>query len=129
MIDTVELRIGNLIYEQVLGNISIVGTYGKIVYAKKDGNTYSLTDEYISPIELTEDILIKCGFEYVKNEEMSECLGGDMSLYKKNKIEIFLPEGSCNVLMNYEFENRVQYLHQLQNLFYCLTGKELEITL
>lgn len=73
--------------------------------------------ERIKPIELTEEILLKCGFvkcSYIDNHY--NVLG--MVIWNCNEMFI------CN-------KNGVQlkYLHQLQNLYYCLVGKELEINL
>lgn len=68
-------------------------------------------------ITLTEELLLKCGFE--------------KDMYERHWIK-----GLCVHLGNNEFyvfyeQGRVfvKYLHQLQNLYYALTGKELEIKL
>jgi hypothetical protein len=69
------------------------------------------------PIELTAEVLEKAGFEYSDN-------GDDFDTWK-NKIEIWEhDEGFCH---SYEYGGDVNYLHQLQNLYYCLTQTELQI--
>jgi hypothetical protein len=63
--------------------------------------------ENIKPIELTEEILFKCVFAL-------------------NHVFLYKHEGSFwHDTLNGSIE--IKYLHQLQNLYYILTGKELEI--
>lgn len=73
------------------------------------------------PIELSEDILIKCGFKndgtYMVFDWLRWCNGFIQVDYGDD-------EGYWIQMVGY-----YKYLHQLQNLFYCLSGKELEITL
>lgn len=81
------------------------------------GQMYKNTD----PIPLTPEILEKSGFihevhddtSYYKNSELWFChIGEDWHL--ANGAQTFKP---------------FQHLHQLQNLYYALTGKELDIKL
>ena len=77
--------------------------------------------EEFEPILLTHDILEKCGFEIAgANDQYSS--------YKKEPITIrFVTDNSIRVnISGREFV--CQYLHQLQNLYFDLTGEELEIT-
>lgn len=67
----------------------------------------------IKPIQLTEKILLKCGFVYdgmYRIKGMSIWMCNDMFLCYKNGVII-------------------QHLHQLQNLYFALTGEELKIEL
>lgn len=95
-------------------------------------------DEIIkNPIPLTEEILLKCGFEKV-----STML--DLPIYEIGVMPTFIIEKFteisdyftlryCDVITRKLGESYricdVKYLHQLQNLIYCLTGKELEVKL
>lgn len=74
----------------------------------------------IHPIPLTEEILLKHGFEKSSdifydehNWIMIRFIGNGLFFYQKGEYDI------C----------KLQYLHQLQNLFFILTGQELEIKL
>lgn len=70
--------------------------------------------EYINPITLTEKWLVKFGF--TKNSYMG------FNWYEKNKVDVYINEDGS-------FENygdaKVDYVHQLQNLYFALTGEEL----
>ena len=84
------------------------------------GNWVSWDEEKLTPIPLTEEILLKCGFE--KDRFGNYSLGLFELLYNDIIGFRFSMEGQwC-----YE---EIKYLHQLQNLFYSLCGKELEIKL
>lgn len=74
---------------------------------------------YLEPIELTEDILIKCGFKKSQFLNITFDLNG--FIITNNGNGFILSTGIFNV--------KVKYLHQLQNLIYSLTGEELTIKL
>ena len=123
-----ELRIGNLIIGWS-GNVEIIKS---IVESKTwSGGFYALTDinktgiRELKPIPLTEEILLKAGFDNLGeygfgigefHMESTDNLRGD-----------FLSKYVYRVISRKIIE--IQYLHQLQNLYFSLTGKELEINL
>lgn len=84
----------------------------------------------LNPIPLTEEWLLKFGFE------ISTLSNGVKFIYLNYFLSLVICE-SCSgmhlVLSRYEngslvdFAVRVHYVHQLQNLFFALTGKELEL--
>ena len=79
--------------------------------------------ELFEPIPLTEEILLKCGFK------------------KKNGYKFVLHNSHFSLVMidsikreDYAFSHynlwvNLEYVHQLQNLYFALTGQELEINL
>mgnify|MGYP003656513470 FL=1 len=70
------------------------------------------------PIPLTEEWLVKFGFEYDVLEEF---------YFEINDIRgQFYEEENSFELDHYELAN-CYYVHQLQNLYFALTGQELEI--
>ena len=71
-------------------------------------------DDY-KPIPLTEEWLLKFGFEY--ND-----LNGDSGLWKIPPFQIY---GKYNQFI-YDYRLDVNYVHQLQNLYFALTGEELQ---
>lgn len=92
-------------------------------------------DDYISlsdtdPIPLTEDILVKCGFENV-----SEDANGRQFKYTISEVMVlYIVPGISGAYLWYSSDagettlSKLEYkcLHQLQNLIYSLTGQELE---
>jgi hypothetical protein len=68
------------------------------------------------PIPLTEEWLLKFGFEYSD-------LNGDSGLWKIPPFQIY---GKYNQFI-YDYRLDVNYVHQLQNLYFALTGEELTI--
>jgi len=84
----------------------------------------------LSPIPLTPEVLEKCGFVPNAIGQLAiEVLGIDTHLEL-----ITINDGYCYVNLNQVNEfgnsqnvaiNRIQYLHQLQNLYFALTGEEL----
>jgi hypothetical protein len=74
------------------------------------------------PIELTAEVLEKAGFRHEVHDDTSFYIKGKIWL-SHNDDEWFLPGIYEDMCKHFKF------LHQLQNLFYCLTGEEINITL
>lgn len=79
-------------------------------------------------IPLTPEWLERCGFEKFEDEY------ADIKVWSKSLIEIALKDGkfylhaSCtDPWYNQCIGEPIEYLHQLQNLFFALTGGELQI--
>lgn len=76
----------------------------------------------LSPIPLTEEILLKCGAKKKKYGVMYMSVKGFTIEFELIKNNIY---GSYLEMIGLD----IQYLHELQNLFFALTGKELEVNL
>lgn len=140
MISANELRIGNWFkngnnFYQSTGVLKL-GSYYKSITGHGDIFAYY---EALEPIPLTEKILLKCGFEKIltfnewRRNKILKHEHFNFPLYEHEKINMYLyPFFGGNFLfyngctMNV---SHMPYLHQLQNLYYALTGKELEINL
>lgn len=115
-----ELRIGNLvktIYRE-LGVLSITQIRSYVIYSNKTGG---ISFNSIVPIPITEKWLIDLGFS--KNRTIH--LGIDKSF---NSLQI---TNDLDVLVydiNRDFVSlkKIRYVHELQNLYFAFTGKELE---
>lgn len=117
-----DLRIGNWI-KQAFGYCQVRGTAKNAIWLNDEGGPV-LIDSFmlIEPIPITEDILLKCGF-YQKNNLF---ILKDITLQLINcGTEIDNHLGF--VLLG--FNNEIKYVHQLQNLYFALTGEELIIEL
>lgn len=99
-------------------------TYG--ICISTDDIRYSGISQFIHfviPIPLTEGLLLKCGF--VKADCFYYTYRCSFTLWYDN-----FNDGSYNALSGTNHIARnIKYLHQLQNLYYALTGKELEVQL
>ena len=77
--------------------------------------------EEFEPIPLTRDILEKAGFEIIDaNDQYSN--------YKKESLTIGVMGDNSIRLKIGDREFICEWLHQLQNLYFDLTGDELEVT-
>jgi hypothetical protein len=116
-----ELRIGNLIKWDSTGDIEKVV---KIGY----NNVNNVHESDLQPIPLTEEWLAKFGFRPLNDHEFSlwvdewECL----SLYAEPYPKSFVI-GLSRGLKDIWNKSNIQNLHQLQNLYFALTGQELTI--
>lgn len=121
MINANELRIGNIIRDEH-GTVHIIDKYDFI----EELTIYGFNFEKCNPIPLTEEWLLKFGFEN-KNEYF------DIVTYS-NEICISLKDEEFSLYIRidedsyYSFEwTKINFVHQLQNLYFALTGKELEL--
>ena len=131
MIQANELKIGNLVYYN--GNHKEVGIvtslqpkfYPKYCETSKDifiglnqrhDIVYNVKD--IQPIPITEEWLLKFGF-------VENCYQ-DRFENKFIRVECNKTRGKTELWI--ENIPHIKYLHQLQNLYFALTGEELQIT-
>ena len=145
---TSELRIGNLIngiyydfvnedeYEEIeKETICTVATLDSTdmcdyrIYVESEADIETFSD--FQPIPLTEEWLIKFGFEKL-NTKMSDCFVFQKGLWRvaiKDDIE----QNNAWVLWHERISpptwclSRFEYVHQLQNLYFALTGEELKL--
>ena len=136
MIKANELRIGNIVTAPVLPKsqdkcyhvITNIGDNYACMINLPDGFSQLMPFEDIEAIPLTEEILLKCGFdrwetEKAINYKLSNLMRFSFVQSGKNKGVIYL-----NIAGVLNFSD-MKHLHQLQNLYFALTGKELKIKL
>jgi hypothetical protein len=122
MIQAKELRIGNLItdfYFPSLPSIVVeIQSYGFIVTNYNDG----LLNVDAEPIPLTHEILLNCGFEkinsYWVNKRNIDCHIVLIDALTRYMVSVTGPFGMVTL-------KSINSVHQLQNLYYALTGEEL----
>lgn len=111
-----ELRIGNWVINNYLKpdyetNKDPIGwNYYKI----ECGGDIEDYEDY-EPIPLTEEILLKCGFEKL-----------GLIKYELNGVVLNIKWSSYFI---HRFDTEIKHLHQLQNLYFALKGEELKIKL
>ena len=125
MIQPQELRIDNLISD-INGNLCLVKTIREdLIIAKHYGVGYCLGDkEQFNKVELTEEWLLRFGFE--KAPLVDKYLKGYFTYDSKLKYFTYFTDiedgGYENIIIQKE---KLKYVHQLQNLYFALTGEEL----
>lgn len=121
-----ELRIGNLVKEIDFNRIGVVKTIGKDRFSiKLEKITLACSIKIIKPIPLTEEWLLKFGFAKQCDYLYFDFENGNISFNDEIKKGISLCIGTyCS--SGLAFEN-IKHVHQLQNLFFALTGEELKL--
>ena len=123
-----ELRIGNWVYQDyVKENVTVSGLYessDECWYNIHNGESRGPIQSF-KPIPLTEEWLIKFGFED-DNGEIELQLGNYTGAYlwfNNVSKQLRLVSGDGKFLSH----DKLKYVHQLQNLYFALTGEELTI--
>lgn len=113
--DARELRIGNYVISKLAGLIQV-----QYIPANIDISNYE-------PIPLTEEWLIKFGFEKIYESEFRVKYDLEKDLrfgFNKNKSLKNTPEGLSFIGCTY---THIKYVHQLQNFYHALTSEELTL--
>jgi len=136
---TTDLRIGNRFNIKTrFGETELVTVWGISNYNSghiidEDYSAFGL-DELI-PITITEKQIVKLGFEKVENPNNIKLLDGlfhknrnynydEVRFYKNGRIDFRIGSyKKANAI--YKNDKRPKYVHQLQNLYFALTGSEL----
>lgn len=147
MIQAKELRIGNLV--SLFDFTATVNHLGKSTMGYTvDGINTSATYEVLNPIPLTPEILKMCGFKHGMVEgvtrlrdadDFSEDEGDthywDLRVPKNDKVEglstfNLVKFGDDDLTFSCQWLRvKLYYLHELQNLYFWLTGIELNVQL
>lgn len=116
--NTNELRIGNILTDLTTGKPVRFKSFAVLSFVAINQSAYA-------PIQLTKDILLKCGFE--KYDEIYEIKAGStmLSLTAPHTLGEW-QNCFCWVYDQYKLVH-IPSLHQLQNLYFALTGEELTI--
>lgn len=120
MLEAKDLRQGNYVYfngkNKKIGSVYFI--FDKTVALNQRHDVfYDL--KYLEPIPLTEEILLRLGFE----KELD-------NFYRKNKIcmiEILFHDNGIIVSSQSVCLSSVKYLHDIQNLYYSLYKQELTL--
>ena len=129
-----ELRIGNYVTNKWNSSFMLVDSInekGIDLRIEDDGNWPELavhkiepyyTFDELKPIELIEELLLKCGFVFNDNAYFS-------TPRRNDSIKIVGYDGHYYFIVNKLKSIRIKHLHQLQNLYFALTNQELKIKL
>lgn len=116
-----ELRIGNIV-EWNRKPFKVCSISMDIV----ENELWSKPLQEIHPIPLTEEILTEwCGYKREVEDFFVNDANADCSVY-------LFASSSCRLAVGYDeyaIGEIIEYLHQLQNLYFALSGEELQIKL
>jgi hypothetical protein len=111
-----ELRIGNYVNSEKYNTAKVDAIIFDAIFVDGFDEPEELTD--ISPIPLTEDWLLKFGFVEV-GDRYYDWIKGEIGFAND------IPDASYD-LVSYDFHDcKIKYVHELQNLHFSLTGKEI----
>mgnify|MGYP003626317691 CR=1 FL=1 len=105
-----ELRIGNYVLDNSKNIKKVSNIFENTIYTQSAGK------QFYYPITLTEEWLFNFGFEKLEGWD-------DLFYFQTGKFQVY----SHNV-SGYEYDGfNIKHVHQLQNLYFALTNKELTI--
>lgn len=123
MIEAKEIRLGNWVKIRGEYEVQVINLIGKEWFSYQEQNACDWKDT--EGIPLTPEILLAVGFEKI-NSNVPNLHRLPFDKYKQLRWSTI--DGLCVETIKsgwlWQFEH-IKYLHQLQNLYYSLTGKEL----
>ncbi len=124
MVQAHELRIGNMVeYNSIFYEVwSIDKDYLELDSEAADSHADNIKTLSANPIPLTPEILEKYGFDYDASYDVPKVQKGNLVLFGYEN------EFGANFGHVTQLDVHVKYLHQLQNLYFALTGEELTPT-
>ncbi len=150
MIDAKELRIDNyvhLINSDTFYRITEIG-YSEIEYPRYEASGISSEAvfrtyiENLNPIPITEELLLKSGFKKIRNRitfRIVPRISYELKYKPKDRNDacflVFVKDnGEFNHVVPADNDKECSFvpiksIHQLQNLYFAMTGKELEVNL
>lgn len=123
------VRIGNslLLYGEAV-KVTEIGFKGDDYYLRIEGSKNGYYIDQFEPIRLSEDLLLNNGFKKRGQFWL------DLYLDEITKLTLsWHPDGRIDFRMSMNKSSfdisHIKYLHQLQNLCYCLVGYDLNVNL
>lgn len=109
-----EIRLGNFFKDVTIRTIGLTSVTG-------DDNNMQIGYDELIPIALTPQILSNSGFTAI-----------DSQTYRKEYLFVYFQNGYFNVRVkrpNGIIPAEYRYVHQFQNLYFAITGQEIEVHL
>lgn len=116
-----DLRIGN--YVELESGIEIQIIAGNLIYIENG-------ELAVYSVELTEEWMLKFGFTYTKPGIQGADMWQWLGFWRIIKNESIVLRGNnpmLGLILGGYFNTHILYVHQLQNLYFALTGEELTI--
>jgi len=118
-----EIRIGNFLHHSEMGMVEVIAIGKDYIHCVFNGETFYESIRCFSPIPLSEEILLKAGFYTTTWDNHSTYR---FLFCSSAAIVISLEHGYIEI-GDLTLDVEIKFLHSLQNLYFALTGKELDI--
>ena len=133
-ITTSDLRLGNWLYytKETMFPMQVYALGNDWVQLDFEGNesdVFENTDKEIYPIPITKELIVKSLNSEILGDDYSVKLGDYRYIYFRINNDGYISIDFFNYDDNSENEicDGIRCVHELQNLYHALTGKELEI--
>lgn len=110
-----QIRIGNYLLGKCIDDLDDRKEWWEIYKIQDAEHLMGIKEDWDKPVELTEEILLKCGFKIGNKYSNEDARIGDFVITFGDNF--------------YYKKTQIKHLHQLQNLYFAITGFELEINL
>lgn len=132
-----ELRIGNYVrIDEGIGRVTFImdknfcNEYANddynITVEMGDGIFREEEEDKVEGIPLTEEILLNCGFEYINDDNKEAGLISPADELG-NRFRIIHFDNDFRMILNTWDYLPIKYIHELQNLFFIIARKDLNI--
>lgn len=99
-----------------------------ITIEMEDGTFREEEEDKVEGISLTEEVLLTCGFEYINPDNKAiGMLSPDDGRGNRNRIKYF--DSNFRMILNTWDYMPINYIHEVQNLYFAIANKELNIQL
>jgi len=124
-----EVRLGNYYFYHIVDKYDERGEYDEV--CQIDAEDFRILENFdcpeYKPIPLTEEWLLKFGFEkFIGNNILWGLADFCVGWYGNKFATWIIRMQQENNEMN--FHSQIKYVHQLQNLYFALTGEELIVS-
>ena len=124
-----ELRIGNLVeFGKSTLVVDTISSSDNVILITKNGSNCTTNLKFCKPILLTEEWLLKFGFVQYQKKPLFYL---QLSRHFRLRANIYSIEGKMAFIISLPYHYptpTINKVHQLQNLYFALTGEELTIT-
>lgn len=129
-----DLRLGNWLYDSKPSGFPMqISALGKdwvqLDFEGNEGDVFENSDKEIYPIPITKELIVKSLNAEPLGDDYSVKLGDYRYIYFRINNDGYISIDFFNYDDNSENEicDGIRYVHELQNLYHALTGKELKI--
>lgn len=149
MLKASDLRIGNRLRPRRLLDPENIPPLGYMICAAQIAYSEEELNNDWEGVALTKDVIVKCGFEVKdlsfdsksgQHHDVFLCLSPPFGLFHQNRLQLRFyddRDALCWLVAEHGptptgttvLTERIKYLHRIQNLYFALTGEELNAQL